>query len=89
MLKQFEINGGVKKQLDLYLAERKTDLKTAMDGENSNREIAAIIHAGLPLMVRKIYSLEKMQAFFWTKKDLMIDYVAARLNAAPKPAKKR
>ncbi|MCP1661001.1 hypothetical protein [Neisseria perflava] len=86
-MKQFEINGGVKKQLNDYLAAEKTDLKTAMDDERRNGEIAAIIHAGLPMMVRKIYSLEKMQTFFWTKKDLMVEFVAMRLAGADKKAK--
>ncbi|OSI35058.1 hypothetical protein [Neisseria dumasiana] len=87
MIKQFEIHGGVKKELQAYLDARNTDLKTAMDSEERNREVAAIIHNGLPAMVRKIYSLEKMQKFFWEKKDLMVEFVAARLNAADKKPK--
>ncbi|QEY25291.1 hypothetical protein [Neisseria zalophi] len=87
MIKQFEIHGGVKKQLQEFLDGRNTDLKTAMDSEPLNREVAAIVHNGLPAMVRKIYSLEKMQKFFWEKKDLMVDYVAARLAAADKKPK--
>lgn len=89
-MKQFEINGGVKKQLNDYLTAHKTDLKTAMDNQASNGEVAAIIHSGLPAMVRKIYSLEKMKDFFWNKKDLMVEFVAMRLAAADKTkAKKR
>lgn len=84
MIKQFEINGNVKKRLNDYLAERNTDLKTAMDQETTNAEVATIIHEGLPMMVRKIYSLEKMKTFFWTKKDLMVEFVAMRLAAADK-----
>ena len=76
MLKQFEIHGGVVKNLNAFLAEKNTDLKTAMDDEALNKQVAAIIHEGLPGMVRRIYSLEKMQTFFWEKKDLMVDYVA-------------
>lgn len=87
MIKQFEIHGGVKKTLQSYLDERNTDLKTAMDSETLNRDVAAIIHNGLPAMVRKIYPLEKMQKFFWEKKDLMVEYVAARLAAADKKPK--
>lgn len=68
MIKQFEIHGGVKKELQAYLDARNTDLKTAMDSEERNREVAAIIHNGLPAMVRKIYSLEKMQKFFLGEK---------------------
>ena len=84
MLKQFEIHGGVVKNLNAFLAERGIDLKTAMDAEETNKLVAAIIHEGLPGMVRRIYSLQKMQTFFWEKKDLMVDYVAARLEAAEK-----
>ena len=88
-MKQFEINGGVKKAINDYLLAHGTDLKTAMDSESANGEIAAIIHNGLPAMVRKIYSLEKMKTFFWTKKDLMVEFVAMRLAAVDKkkPAK--
>ena len=64
MLKQFEIHGGVVKNLNTFLAERGIDLKTAMDAEETNKLVAAIIHEGLPGMVRRIYSLQKMQTFF-------------------------
>ena len=57
MIKQFEISTSVQKQLGDYLAANQTDLKTAMADETRNGEVAAIIHAGLPMMVRKIYSL--------------------------------
>ena len=87
MIKQFEINPLVKKQLQAYLDERSIDLKTAMDDENSNHEVAAIVHDGLPAMVKKIYSLEKMQTFFWEKKDLMVEFVATRLAATGKKSK--
>ncbi|OSI18242.1 hypothetical protein BWD09_03120 [Neisseria dentiae] len=87
MIKQFEIHGGVKKELQAYLDGQNTDLKTAMDNEALNRNVAAIIHNGLPAMVRKIYPLEKMQTFFWEKKDLMVEFVAARLAAADKKPK--
>ena len=87
MIKQFEIHGGVKKELQAYLDGQNTDLKTAMDNETLNRDVAAIIHNGLPAMVRKIYPLEKMQTFFWEKKDLMVEFVAARLAAADKKPK--
>lgn len=81
-MKQFEIHGGVKKQIEEYLNTKKIDLKTAMENEQSNHEVAAIVHQGLPAMVRKIYSLEKMQQFFWTKKELMVEFVAARLASS-------
>ena len=87
MMKQFEIHGGVKKNLQAYLDEKGIDLKTAMDSEDTNKQVAAIIHDGLPAMVKKIYSLQKMEVFFWEKKDLMVEYVAARLASADKKPK--
>ena len=54
MLKQFEIHGGVVKNLNAFLAEKNTDLQTAMDDEALNKQVAAIIHEGLPGMVRRI-----------------------------------
>lgn len=89
MIKQFEISASVQKQLGDYLAANQTDLKTAMADETRNGEVAAIIHAGLPMMVRKIYSLEKMKNFFWTKKELMVEFVAMRLAAAEKKNAKK
>lgn len=84
MLQQFEIHGGVQKKLQAYLAEKGIDLQTAMDSELTNNDIAAIIHEGLPLMIRKIYSLAKMQTFFWEKRELVVQYIAARLAASGK-----
>lgn len=84
MLQQFEIHGGVQKKLQAYLAEKGIDLKTAMDSEATNNDIAAIIHEGLPLMIRKIYSLIKMQTFFWEKRELVVQYIEARLTGASK-----
>lgn len=70
-MKQFEISNSVRKELSNYLNTHNLNLKAAMDNETTNGEVAAIVHAGLPAMIRKIYSLEKMKSFFWTKKDLM------------------
>lgn len=89
MIKQFEISASVQKQIGDYLAANNTDLKTAMADETRNGEVAAIIHADLPMMVRKIYSLEKMKNFFWTKKELMVEFVAMRLAAAEKKNAKK
>ncbi|KPN71148.1 hypothetical protein [Neisseria sp. 83E34] len=87
MIGQFEIHGGVKKSLQEYLDGKGIDLQQAMDAEETNKEVAAIIHAGLPAMVRKIYSLSKMETFFWEKKGLMVEFVAQRLAAAEKKPK--
>ena len=90
MLKQFEIHGGVVKNLNAFLAERGIDLKTAMDAEETNKLVAAIIHEGLPGMVRRIYSLQKMQTFFWEKRELIQGVIADRLQGGDdsKKAKK-
>lgn len=88
MLKQFEINPYVGKQIQSYLENSGLSLKEAMDEENHNREIAALIHAGLPTMVQKIYGLNKMQTFFWEKKDLLHGFIADRLAGHAAKAKK-
>ena len=90
MIKQFEIHGGVVKNLNAFLAERGIDLKTAMDAEETNKLVAAIIHEGLPGMVRRIYSLQKMQTFFWEKRELIQGFIADRLQGGDdsKKAKK-
>ena len=90
MIKQFEINNYVRKQLQDYLTEKKITLEQAMAEEASNNEIAAIVHAGLPGMVRRIYSLGKMQTFFWEKRELIQGFIADRLQGGDdsKKAKK-
>ena len=86
-MKQFEISNSVRKELSNYLNTRNLNLKTAMDNETTNGEVAAIVHAGLPAMIRKIYSLEKMKTFFWTKKDLMMEFINMHLAAGDKKSK--
>ena len=86
-MKQFEISNSVRKELSNYLNTRNLNLKTAMDNETTNGEVAAIVHAGLPAMIRKIYSLEKMKTFFWMKKDLMMEFINMRLAAGDKNGK--
>ena len=81
MIKQFEINNYVREQLQDYLTEKKLTLEQAMAEEISNNEIAAIVHAGLPGMVRKIYTLGKMQTFFWEKRELIQGFIADRLQS--------
>lgn len=81
MIKQFEINNYVKKQLQEYLSANNLTLEQAMSEEPSNNEIAAIVHAGLPGMVRKIYSLGKMQTFFWEKRDMLQSFILDRLQS--------
>ena len=86
-MKQFEISNSVRKELSNYLNTHNLNLKAAMDNETTNGEVAAIVHAGLPAMIRKIYSLEKMKTFFWTKKDLMMEFINMRLDAGDKKGK--
>ena len=69
-MKQFEISSSVRKALCDYLNTRNLNLKAAMDNETTNGEVAAIVHAGLPAMIRKIYSLEKMKTFFLDEKKI-------------------
>lgn len=87
MINQFEIGNYAKKRLNEYLAANGTDLHTAMNSEERNKEIAAILHDGFPTMVKKIYSLPKFQTFFWEKRELLATYVQARLEEAAKPKK--
>lgn len=80
MMKQFDINPNVRTQLHGYLDKHSLTLKEAMDIELHNREIANMIHAGLPAMVRKLYSEEKMQNLFWNKRDVIFDFISGRLQ---------
>lgn len=81
MIQQFNLNPYVQKQLSAYLDSHNIGLTDAMNDETHNNAIAAIIHENLPGMVKKIYSLKKMQTFFWEKKDLLMTYIAQRLAA--------
>ena len=67
-MKQFEISNSVRKELSNYLNTRNLNLKAAMDNETTNGEVAAIVHAGLPAMIRKIYSFGKNENLFLDKK---------------------
>lgn len=84
MINQFEIGNYAKKRLNEYLAAKGCDINTAMMSEDSNKEVAEILHDGFPTMVKKIYSLPKFQTFFWEKRELLATYVAARLQEAGK-----
>lgn len=88
MLNQFEINNYAKKRISEFLAEKQCDLKTAMDDEQLNPQIAAILHDGLPTMVKRIYSLNKMQTFFWEKRELLFTYIEGRLMETVQKSKK-
>lgn len=89
MINQFEINNYVKKQLDIYLAEKSLTLRQAMDDETTSKEVAAILHAGFPKMVQKIYSLAKFETFFWEKRDLLHEHLKNRLEALERAAAKK
>ncbi|QMT33999.1 hypothetical protein LNQ82_05925 [Conchiformibius steedae DSM 2580] len=84
MINQFEINGYVKRQITELLEQRQMDLNTAMEDEAVNREIAALLYGGLPAMLRKFYSLNKFQGFFWEKRAFLTEHIANRLDAALK-----
>ncbi|RPB52919.1 hypothetical protein [Neisseria meningitidis] len=82
MLKSIEFNSHIRNRLAAYLKGRGLDFQTAMREreEKGNKEIAAIVHSGLPTLVRKLYSEQKMQKFFWEKRDLIADYISRRMQ---------
>lgn len=80
MLKSIELNSHVRNRLAAYLKSRGIGFQTAMQEEEGNKEIAAIVHSGLPILVRKLYSEQKMQKFFWDKRDLIADYISSRMQ---------
>ena len=87
-MQQFSISNHTQKQIQQFLAERNVDLQTAMDNESMNRELATLLHAGLPAMVRKFYGLAKMEALFIDKKDMIYTAIAQRLQQAEAKSKK-
>ena len=88
MIKQFEINNHTAKQLQNHLAERGLTLAAAMADETENKARAAVLHAGFPILVRKMYSLEKFAAFFWEKREFLESHIQSRIDAAIKAAEK-
>lgn len=48
MLKSIELNSHIRNRLAEYLKGRGMDFQTAMQEEKGNKEIAAIVHSGLP-----------------------------------------
>lgn len=90
-MKQFDINPGVRTELHEYLNKHSLTLKEAMEIESHNHEIAKMIHAGLPAMVKRLYSEEKMQNLFWNKRDTIFDFISGRLQVseAKKVVKKK
>ena len=89
MINQFDINPYTKNQLTAYLESKNIGLREGMDNEETNKEIAAILHAGFPKMVQKIYSLAKFEKFFWEKRDLLHEYLAARFTSLEQQAAKK
>ena len=89
MINQFDINPYTKNQLTAYLESKNIGLREGMDNEETNKEIAAILHAGFPKMVQKIYSLAKFEKFFWEKRDLLHEYLAARFTSLEQQATKK
>lgn len=87
-MQQFSISNHTKGQIQHYLEERNVDLHTAMDDEAMNRDLAALLHAGLPAMVRKFYSLGKMETLFAEKKDILSATLAQRLADGGKGKKR-
>lgn len=67
MLKSIEFNSHIRNRLAAYLKGRGLDFQTAMREEKGNKEIASIIHGGLPVLVRKLYSEQKNAEVFLGK----------------------
>lgn len=67
MLKSIEFNSRIRNRLAAYLKGRGLDFQTAMREEKGNKEIAAIVHSGLPTLVRKLYSEQKNAEVFLGK----------------------
>ena len=86
-MQQFEINNYIKKQITEYLEAKQCDLQIAMNDEQMNRELAAILHKGFPTMVQKFYSLKKFEAFLWEKREFLYTHIHARLQALSQPKK--
>lgn len=80
-MQQFEINNYIKKQIIEYLDAKQCDLHTAMNDEQMNRELAAILHKGFPTMIQKFYSLKKFEPFLWEKREFLYTHIQARLDA--------
>lgn len=91
MLNKINLNPSVRFELQQYLQTHQVTLAQAMEEEQMNAQLAAIFHAGLPAMLKMTYSLEKMQTFFWTKRELLVRYLGEKLTqkVAAKPKKKR
>lgn len=86
-MQAFEINHQAKKQVLDYLANQQITLPDAMNQPEQNKDIAAILHSNLPTMVRKIYSLNKFQTFFWEKRELLTQHLLQRLTETNKRKK--
>ena len=89
MINQFDINPYTKNQLTAYLESKNINLREGMDNEETNTEIAAILHGGFPKMVQKIYSLAKFEKFFWEKRELLHQHIANRFAAIDERAAKK
>ncbi len=79
MLNKINMNPAVRFELQAYLKSHELTLQQAMNEQESNAEVAKIFYSGLPAMLKMAYSLEKMQTFFWNKKDLLNTYLAKKL----------
>lgn len=87
-MQQFEINAGAKHQVRQYLNQHQLTLEQAMQDQAHNQALAEILHAGLPAMVKLLYSKNKFITFFWEKRELLYSYIAGKLDAAPSTGNK-
>lgn len=79
-MQQFSISGETRKRIQEFLKDHSVDLATAMHDDALNKELAAILHAGLPAMVRKFYGVAKMEKLFVEQRDVLIEAIGKRLN---------
>lgn len=63
MLKSIEFNSHIRNRLAAYLKGRGLDFQTAMREEKGNKEIAAIVHSGLPTRPQTVFRTKNAEVF--------------------------
>ena len=58
MINQFDINPYTKNQLTTYLESKNIGLREGMDNEETNKEIAAILHAASQKWYKNLFAGE-------------------------------
>ena len=86
-MKQFEISNSVRKELSNYLNTHNLNLKAAMDNETTNGRSRRHRSCRIAGDDSENLFFGKMKTFFWTKKDLMMEFINMRLDAGDKKGK--